>query len=252
MYQRRALFQRLSPDVKEFLLIKDKWRESAFCTCLGYLWIACDSLEGAVDKIGGVCQEDVSIERSLTQYLVPLIRKAKPAVSPFGVEHGLHEFESLKDAKAQPPQYDIGFYLLSTPACIWPIEAKVLRTERTVDEYAKSIVDDFTTCRYAPITAEGGMLGYLIEGDPAQALRNVAVKLHCRLRAHPDFKTRNHGFSTHHRQVPAGKDYSSRLRCHHMVVLVGNGPTPKRKALKAGEFCPSDYENRHSQGLRHP
>ncbi|MHC5833845.1 MAG: hypothetical protein ACYT04_000000102060, partial [Nostoc sp.] len=87
---------------------------------------------------------------------------------PFDVQHEVYEFESRQSAKAQPPQYDIAFILRANDTIIWPLEAKVLISDGAVAEYIKEINGNFLTCRYAPFSSEGGMLGYLFFGDTSK------------------------------------------------------------------------------------
>ena len=63
---------------------------------------------------------------------------------------------------------------------MWPLEAQVLKTDGAVSEYIKEINDNFMTCRYAPFSSEGGMLGYLLSGNPDKAFTNIAKKLPCK------------------------------------------------------------------------
>jgi hypothetical protein len=62
------------------------------------------------------------------------------------------------------------------------------------------------------------MLGYLLTGDPAIALEHIESKVPCRMNDHPDFAVNNHKTSVHDRSVPAGKRYSSKFRCQHLIM----------------------------------
>lgn len=148
-----------------------------------------------------------------------------PADSPFYVQHGPHEFETAKSPPAQPPLPDVGFVLRANERIMFPLEAKTLRTDTAVDAYVTEIRENFLTCRYAPFSSEGGMLGYLVAGDPAEAFASIASRVLCKLTPHPDFPDRNHQTSAHVRTVPSGKDYPSEFRCHHLLlVLAGTNP----------------------------
>ena len=65
---------------------------------------------------------------------------------------------------------------------MWPIEAKVLRTDGSVAEYVADLRNEFLTCRYAPFSSEGGMVGYLVSGDPEKALKNIGSSAGCRMK----------------------------------------------------------------------
>ena len=103
---------------------------------------------------------------------------------------------------------------------MWPLEAKVLKTDGAVSEYIKEINDNFMTCRYAPFSSEGGMLGYLLSGNPDKAFTNIAKKLPCTLNDHPDFPNRDHKTSDHQRVIPPEKSYPAEFRCHHLLLKI--------------------------------
>ena len=224
---RRVLFQRLYPTDPEYRRLASDWSRSAFSTCLSYLWSASDKLKDALHPIRAVTDDDSSIERSITQCLVPMIREAKPSESPFEIEHGSFEFETLASPQAQPPQYDMAFVLIANRSIMWPIEAKVLRTDGRLADYIQEIVGNFRTCRYAPLTGEGGMLGYLLSGVPQRAFDNIALQLGSPLLPHPLFKLRNHRVSYHKRTVPPLRDYPRSLCCHHLIIAVGEQLLPQ-------------------------
>ena len=162
-------------------------------------------------------------ERSITQSLERRIRKNMTGDEPFDVQHEVYEWESYQ--KVRPPQYDIAFYLISDGMIMWPLEAKVLETDGAVGDYIKEINDNFMTCRYSPFSSEGGMLGYLLSGDPDKAFTNIAKKVPCTLNDHPDFPDRDHKTSDHQRIVPPGKSYPIDFRCHHLLFKIIATPT---------------------------
>jgi hypothetical protein len=101
---------------------------------------------------------------------------------------------------------------------MWPLEAKVLRSDRDVGRYVNEITGNFLTCRYAPFSGEGAMLGYLLAGASADVLENIAFKTPCILDDHPELASYNHKTSDHVRLVPADKPYPINFRCHHMIT----------------------------------
>ena len=99
-------------------------------------------------------------------------------------------------------------------------------TDGAVNEYIKEINENFITCRYAPFSSQGGMLGYLFSGDPKKAFTNIETKAPCTLNDHPDFSTRDHKTSDHQRVVPPGKLYPVNFRCHHLLLkIIAPAPT---------------------------
>jgi hypothetical protein len=222
--QRRKLYEAIQPNLKEFRQLTSVWGPDASTNLLSYVWHGCDALRTKTfQQTGGMDKSILSLERGITQLLVPEIRQAIPLASPYDVEHGPYEFESLAGPSAQPPAYDIGFVPRANAYKhhIWPIEAKVLETDGTLSEYVNEVRDNFLTCRYAPFSAQGAMLGYLLKGAPAVFYRKLSSQLQCPLPHHPDFPERNHKTSDHQRSVPEGKTYPSNFRCHHLVLEVG-------------------------------
>lgn len=198
------------------------WSSSASTMLLGYVWIGLDALwKNHLKGIGGVKSEDEAKELSITELLFDEIREVMPSASPFEVGHKVSEFESLLTPSAHPPEYDIAFYPRQNRRLKFPIEAKVLPTDGQVSEYNKEINENYLTCRYAPLSSEGAMLGYLLRGSPGNALNNISQKVPCKLEDHPEFKDRDHKVSNHDRKIPEGKSYPSRFRCHHMIFKVG-------------------------------
>ena len=45
---------------------------------------------------------------------------------------------------------------------IWPIEAKVLKTDRKLAPYLRDLDDKYLKCKAAPFSHEGALIGYLI------------------------------------------------------------------------------------------
>jgi len=170
------------------------------------------------------------LERSLTQVLEPRIHKVMTGYETFYVEHGPYERETKMPPPAQPPQYDIAFVLYHDERIMWPVEAKVLATDGTVADYVTDVREQFLTCRYAPFSSEGAMLGYLLSGDPDTAFASIAAKLPRLLEVHPAFLHRPHRISHHKRRVPRGKPYPPEFACHHLVMLFPafGGPHPQQ------------------------
>lgn len=158
------------------------------------------------------------LERSITQLLAPRIDRTMSGDEPFYVLHGPFERETMQPPPAQPPQYDIAFILRKEERIMWPMEAKVLETSGAVSEYIKDIHEQFLTCRYAPFTGEGSMLGYLLSGTTDDAFQNIAKKTPCEMKNHSAFSSFPQKLSHHNRNVPMGKTYPSKFCCHHLIL----------------------------------
>jgi hypothetical protein len=184
---------------------------------LGFVWQAYDLLIDEVLSDIDFTQIDDELERSITQYLEQKIHRFMTGDEPFDVQHGPYEFETRMEAPAQSPQYDIAFFLRQNPRIMWPLEAKVLRTDGAIADYIDAIQNRFLTCRYAPFSSEAGMLGYLLSGEPSKVFNNIETALSCALRDHPAFSNRTHKTSEHQRMVQTGKSYPHDFRCHHLI-----------------------------------
>ena len=226
MSQRRLSGQeRLTPfdlawpdDAEEYANLARDWGAAAFEGMLAAVWNGYDDLAASVlDRID-INQADDEIERTITQILEPCIRRYLSGDEPYYVQHGAYEFATRRPAPAQPPQYDLAFVLIGNPKVMWPLEAKVLRSDGQVALYVRDIQQEFLTGRYAPHVNDGAMLGYLLQGSPATAFHNISRRLSCPLLPVPKFQSVPHRVSVHYRS-PANPDFlSGDFRCHHMLM----------------------------------
>lgn len=180
---------------------------------LGLIWRGYDLMQSDKPVVDGR-----DLERSITQLLALRIARAMSGDEPFDVQHGPFERETMQPPPAQPPQYDIAFALREEERIMWPMEAKVLETSGAVSEYIKDIREQFLTCRYAPFSGEGAMLGYLLSGTADDVFQNIAKKTPCKLDNHPAFSSRPQKLSSHIRTIPSAKTYPSKFRCHHLML----------------------------------
>ena len=91
------------------------------------------------------------------------------------IQHGPYENATRLPAPAQPPQYDLAFVLYQDRKIMWPLEAKLLRSDATVAAYVHDIQNEFLTGRYAPYANRSAMLGYLLRGSPAKVFAKIEV-----------------------------------------------------------------------------
>ncbi len=205
------------PDTPEFCSAAENWHSGTSSVLLGFVWKAYELLGAEVLAKIDISLAEEQIERSITQYLTPRIREYMSGFEPFFVEQGVYEFETRLSPSAQPPLYDIAFILRDSERVMWPLEAKVLKTDKATSEYVKEIKENFFTCRYAPFSREGAMIGYMLSGKPEQSFLKIAKELHTELVSHRDFSDRPHKISFHTRIVPKGKKYPSEFSCHHLI-----------------------------------
>lgn len=211
------------PDTPDFVQVAKDWRDDAITIIVKLVWegydllivevlshIKCDQAEEKLEQI----------ERTITQSLERRIHDVMTGDEPFGVQHEVYECESAYSPKAQPPQYDIAFFLRANERIIWPLEAKILTSHGSVAPYVHDVKDQFLTCRYAPFSSEGGMLGYLLSGDPNIAFNNIENGVPCTLTHYQAFVDRDHKTSDHIRTVPPGKHYPANFRCHHLILKI--------------------------------
>lgn len=218
MYRRKSLGELRWPSRPEVDAVRKAWTEDAIDRLLEYVWQGYDCLRQEVLEEINVTQAEDDLERSLTQALEPRITRSMSGAEPFFVQHGRYEHISRKPAPAQPPQYDLAFVPYGNENLCWPLEAKVLKNDTDVGAYVKDIKDEFLTCRYAPLSGEGAMLGYLLSGSTECAFAAVAKAVPCQLVIHPNFATRAHRTSEHSRNVPEGESFVPSFKCHHLLM----------------------------------
>ncbi|OHB28288.1 MAG: hypothetical protein A2X79_05730 [Desulfuromonadaceae bacterium GWB2_53_15] len=223
MHRRLTIGEARWPETPDFSAVAAHWNKNSSTVMLGFVWKGYDLLGSGVLSKVDVALVDEQLERNITQFLTPKVRDCMTGYEPFQVEQGVYEFETRVSASAQPPLYDLAFVLKSNPRIMWPMEAKVLRSDGDVGRYVNEITDNFLTCRYAPFSGEGSMLGYLLAGEPAKVFEKIAIKIPCNLEDHPHFTSRNHKTSDHVRLVPTDKSYPTNFRCHHLIIPLKYG-----------------------------
>lgn len=221
MPRTRSIVNALWPASEEFVALATRLSSDAINVLYGAVWVGYDVLYREALKRVNWDQDYEQLERSITQLLVPRIRDAMGSFTAFDVEQGVFEYETSFSRQAQPPQYDIAFVLRDNPSVMYPLEAKVLCTDGTLAEYIAAIRERFLNAKYAPFSSESGMLAYLLSGQAQALLANIGKGISAELEPYAAFPTRDHMVSNHVRQVPAGKKYPVRFRCHHLVLRMG-------------------------------
>jgi len=209
--------ERRWPDTPEFNSILRNWKAAGSVVLLSLIWKGYDSFRKEALSQIDCSQEDESLERDITQLLEPKIHEEMSGYEPFYIQHGPYEYETRQQAPAQPPQYDIAFRLRAYPRVMWPLEAKVLRTDSDIGNYINEVKNNFLTCRYSPFSNEAAMLGYLLSGDCDKAFGNINSKTGWNLENHPNFIGRAHKVSRHKRNSPKNKTYPVKFLCHHLL-----------------------------------
>lgn len=198
---------------QNFIALAQAWMQNPADKLLGLIWSGYDRMRADDPVI-----DARDLERSITQLLEPRIRASMSGYEPFYVQHAPFERETMMPPPAQPPEYDLAFVLRADERLMWPIEAKVLETPKAISAYVEDINKQFLTCRYAPFSSSGAMLGYLLEGNSAQAFAAIAEKLSCLLEPVSEHPVKNNRVSKHVRSVPPGKTYPVSFACYHLIL----------------------------------
>jgi len=192
---------------------------------LNLTWQAYDNLHGYFLQTLPWDEDYDDLERSITRELEQAIQDVMDGFLPVRVQHGPPEHASKAPPPAQPPEYDIAFVWRADSRIMWPLEAKVIKSDRNtltnLKDYIVTVRGRYLTCKYAPFSNSGAMIVYLKQGDPLQVLANIAMRLNVQLGHYPDFVTRPHRVSDHTRRVPPGEDYPRDFRCHHLIFVLG-------------------------------
>jgi hypothetical protein len=184
------------------------------------LWEAHDLLKAELLNKPFRGANDFVIEDSITGELELRMHRILSGDEPFDVQHQSSEWETCAPGSTRPPTYDLAFVLRANSQSKWPVEAKVLRTPGQVSAYVADLKQQFLTCRYAPFSSEGAMLGYLLSGTTDAAFAAIEVAIPTSLIDYPGAAGRPHKTSDHSRTVPVGKRYPAVFRCHHLLMMV--------------------------------
>jgi hypothetical protein len=231
---RKAPSESAFSDEYEFVELAKNWQPDAITVLLNLIWQGYDLYQSDVLSKIDLSQADDQLERDITQSLSIYIERAKTGFEPFSIRSEWFEMEMREPSPARPKQYDLAFVWSNPPnvRIVWPIEAKVLRSDGSVTEYVNEITGNYLTCRYAPFSSEAGMLGYLLKGTPEKAFGNIETAVPCVLSDHPDFSGRDHKISDHNRHVPTGKTYPTKFRCHHLLLQLTKKSSVKEATTK--------------------
>lgn len=197
-----------------FIELAVRWVGDAEADFVDHVWAGYERLKARPAIFDGR-----DLERSITQLLSAAIDDIVPGEAPFYVQHGPYERETMLAPPSQPPAYDFAFVLRANPRVMWPAEAKVLSSAAALADYLADVREQFLTCRYAPFSTSGAMVGYLLDGEAVEALHNIAARLAVAFEeTTPINLHRPHRSTVHNRIVPSGKAYPTPFRCHHLVM----------------------------------
>ncbi len=218
MLRRQTILETVPAITGNFQALANRWAADHSVRLLTWVWEGAEALSREILAEADWTRAEDDLEREITELLEIRIRERIPDGCPVYLQHEKKERESRRPAPAQPKEYDLAFVIRANERVMWPLEAKILRTDGCVTEYVRDITDEFLTCLYAPFSHEGGMLGYLLSGETRVAFNKISALLGVELRAHPEFLDREHRISDHNRNVPAGRNYPRDFRCHHLLI----------------------------------
>jgi hypothetical protein len=196
-----------------FLALAVVWTRDQADLLLGFVWAGYDRMRANMPVI-----DTRDLERAITQRLEARINDVMTGDEPFYVQHSPFEHETMARPPAQPPANDFAFVWREEERIMWPLEAKVLTTPGTLVDYEAGIRNNYLSCRYAPFSSGGAMLGYLLSGAAVDALTGIETRLGCPLDPVPAFAARPHRVSKHQRIVPSGKNYPADFHCYHLIL----------------------------------
>lgn len=199
----------------DFVAFATAWRSDGITRLLGYVWAGYEALRS--EKPTTLNPHD---EISVNSHLESWIQRKKPKNSPFDIQHTPPEPATRLTPSRPPPAPDFGFFPRENRRAMFPLEAKVLKTEGDLGQYLKALRTRFLQCRYAPHSGEGVIIGYLLAGDTAVVFRKLSGRLRIQLRSHDDFPAKPHRVSMHQRKHRRCKNSPMEFRCHHLVMVM--------------------------------
>jgi hypothetical protein len=204
---------------EELVRVAKSWVANSSVVMLGAVWSAYDQMRANSALKNSLTLATDDIERGITRLLFFALDDILSGNEPFRLLPEAPEDESRKRPPARPRAYDIGFSMRENPRIIWSLEAKVMPTPATLADYLKTLKQRYLSGDYAPFVGEGAMVAFLLSGTAAEAFKALAEQLGSPLHKSPTWNARDHRFSTHRRQVPRGKPYPVRFRCHHLMMV---------------------------------
>lgn len=218
---RPTIGERLYPVITRSGIVTT-WNDHLINQLLESLWQAYDALYTNALSHVDMSQPSDDLERELTKLICLELQRSFNTDLPVQPMHAYPEHESRAPAPAKPPEYDIAFVLYANPRMCWPVEAKVLDSDRNtttnLGDYVNTFNDRFMTCYYAPFSPNAAMLGYQRSGNSTAIFGHIAGRLGCSLTPYSPLSNRAHRTSQHQRIPHSGKPYPSDFVCHHLMM----------------------------------
>lgn len=194
------------------------WARGASIRILDWTWRSFEQFHAKHLSQCSLTRPLEEIERDLTsKHFVELNGLWARETKGYSSVTPIYEFPELASRPEPPgrsPAYDFAFVCNENPNVAWPIETKVVPSVRSFAKYLGD-VEKFQSGIASPFVGEGGLIGYLLEGAPADFFAHLESNVGQQLQPLPEFATRPHRVSLHSRS-PAPT-----LRLHHMVMDCG-------------------------------
>ena len=216
MLKGHTFTERLYPTPQDFLALTVSWGPDAYLKMVECVWKGYDAFRLRAVHSLTPSLSDNELERDITQSLAQDISDCVDPFSPFMFQSWYREFASRMNPPAQSPEYDMAFVVRDNRQVCWPIEAKVLRTDRSVAPYVRDLKEEYLKCRYAPFSTEGCMMGFLFKGSAKTFFLNISNAIGVPLTPYISLPSRNHNLSDHVR--PCCTMGIGTFRCHHLVL----------------------------------
>jgi hypothetical protein len=201
-----------------------RWAEDVSAQVIDWAWRGFDQLRDQHLNQVDFEQPLEQLERDLTSKhfisINQLWAMETGGFSSISPHHEYPENETRPPAPGRPPAYDLAFVWVENQRVAWPIEAKVVQTPKAIAAYVGD-VEKFLGGTAAPLTGRGGLIAYLLAGEPAEFFDELQAHVHAKLEIVPAFQARAHRLSHHQRnQAPP-------LCLHHMSMMCTRSTRPK-------------------------
>lgn len=209
---------RAFPSNPEFLQLAQQLSATAEERMLALVWSGYDRLRREFGPVMAT-PDDRQIERSIASALESFMQMEHDNRAGYHIKHEAPEMATALSNEAHPPAYDIAFVMNANLRIMWPLEAKVLRHDGQVGAYVDDLRSNLLTGRYAPFSRSGGMLGFLLIGQPEKAVANIASRLATPLEPCPPFHPDHAHYRSCHQRVPM-YDFAlgGAFTCHHLIL----------------------------------
>ena len=220
MRRRPTIHEQVWPKDSSFDSLR-AWPANFGMQVLERVWTAFDTLQVGVIPYVSDWSDLEHVERSLTDLHYDKIVELQSGEEPFLPTREVPDFESRTSASAMPRTNDFGFKIRGGDlSLVWPLEAKVISSLKRVADYLSDLNSKYLACKSSPFSHEAGLIGYLLDVKCDEVLLRIEQEIALTSDGLELLAGRLHRCSDHERNVPDGKFYPSRFRCHHLLMPI--------------------------------